>query len=250
MNRLTDNDIKFGRFVTIARWKNNIRFELCGGDDEDPENLILVVLLGWALRIQIPTIIKPFGKYQEHRREYGFSICKDGKYYDFLSISYGPQTHDSSTTKSWSYFLPWTQKRHVRTSLYNPDGSHFYDEIKRKWDEFYQKKQECPSSRFEFKDYDGKIIIATCIIEEREWHHGEGWFKWLGWFIKPSICKSLEINFSEEVGKEKGSWKGGAIGHGINMLPGETPEDSFRRYCDQEHRSKSGKYKLTFLRSL
>ncbi len=251
MNRLTDNDIKFGKFITLARWKNNIRFEICGGNNGDPENFILIVLLGWALRIQIPALIKPFGKYKEHRREYGVSLCKEsGKCYNFLTIRYGPQTNDGLTTKSWSYFLPWTEKRHVRTSLYDPDGSHFYDEIKGKWDEFYQKKQECPSSKFEFKDYDGEIIEATCIIEEREWHHGEGWFKWMHLFIKPVVRRSLDIKFNKEVGREKGSWKGGTIGHGIDMMPGESPENSFRRYCDQEHSSKSGKYKLTFIKTI
>ena len=35
----------------------------------------------------------------------------------------------------------------------------------------------------------------------------------------------------KETGSKKGSWKGGTIGHGIDMLPGELHEGAFRRYC-------------------
>ena len=30
------------------------------------------------------------------------------------------------------------------------------------------------------------------------------------------------------------TWMGGAIGHSIDMLPGELHEAAFRRYCDQK----------------
>ena len=50
-----------------------------------------------------------------------------------------------------------------------------------------------------------------------------------------------------ETGREKGSWKGGTIGTSIEMLPGELHESAFRRYCDEEHRAKSGKYRIKFI---
>ena len=100
---------------------------------------------------------------------------------------------------------------------------------------------------FQFEDYDGEIITATSLIEERQWEFGEGYFKWLSWFRKPKIIRSLDLQFSEEVGPEKGSWKGGTVGHGIDMLPGEMHEQAFRRYCDKEHSSKSGKFKLKYI---
>lgn len=84
-------------------------------------------------------------------------------------------------------------------------------------------------------------------IEEREWKFGTGWFRWLSWFRKPKVSRSLDIRFSEEVGKDKGSWKGGKVGHGIDMLPGELHEAAFRRYCEKEHSAKDGKYRVTFV---
>ena len=75
--------------------------------------------------------------------------------------------------------------------------------------------------------------------EEREWHFGTGWFKWLSWFRPRKIRRSLDLRFSGETGDRKGSWKGGTLGHSINMLAGEMHELAFRRYC-LEH-------KMTFI---
>lgn len=58
----------------------------------------------------------------------------------------------------------------------------------------------------------------------------------------------LDLRFSEEVGPQKGSWKGGTIGTGCDMLPGETPEQAFRRYCEKLHSSKGNKYMIKFVR--
>ena len=194
-------------------------------------------------------------------REYGISV-NDGH----LSIHYGRVTHDSSTEQYWGCFLPWTQWRHIRRSFYDLDGKHFWSELEsetanyrranklgrsdlwcerfdivRKWEEM------CPKAKFLIEDFDGKQIEATTHIEEREWRFGTGWFKWLSLFRRPKIRRSLDIGFSEETGPEKGSWKGGTMGTGIEMLPDELHEAAFRRYCEQEHRSKYRKYSVKFI---
>lgn len=51
--------------------------------------------------------------------------------------------------------------------------------------------------------------------------------KWFP-FIR-TVNKSIEIQFNDEVGEDTGSWKGGCIGCGYNMLPNETPEMTLRR---------------------
>lgn len=267
MNRLTDSDKNWGPF-TLARWSNRISCSIRSGDDEDPECTVLLVAFGWALRIRVwnwlcqpwrarwiecnwdAETVKRLGRngyWEIHEREFGFSLSDMGAGYDFLQLFFGPQTNDSSTTKSWSKHLPWKMWNHVRHSLYCPDGSHFATMKPRGWEEFYQKKQECPASYFSFQDYDGEMIEATCVVEEREWRKGEGWFKWLKWFYPKKVIRSLDLKFSSEVGKEKGSWKGGTIGHGIDMLKDETPQQAFERYCSMEHRSKSGKYTIRFV---
>jgi hypothetical protein len=80
----------------------------------------------------------------------------------------------------------------------------------------------CPTDKFEFKDFDGEQITATCKIEEREWQRGRGIFRLL--FIGRNLVRrSLDLQFSSEVGKRKGSWKGGMVGHSIEMLAEKPP---------------------------
>ncbi len=230
------------------------------GDEEDESRCNLRISgFGRTLIVSLPPIIKPWrcwvdtsryewskspqgGYWDLHRREYGFSLSRSGGVgegaYDFLSVHLGPQTHDSSTTKLWSKHLPWASWRHVRRSLYGLNGQHVWTEPQSAWklgDGSYEARKAaedaCPSRTFAFKDFDGEALTARTRIEEREWRAGEGWFKWLSLFKRPMIHRSLDIEFSGETGKRKGSWKGGTLGHGIRMLPSELHAAAFRRYC-------------------
>jgi hypothetical protein len=273
MNRLTDNDKNFGPF-TFAKWAKRVSIEFSTGDDEERSyrNRLLCSAFGVVLRVALPNIIPPFrikheanwdsatvarlGRnhyFETHERRFGFTLSDMGNGYDFLQIHYGANTHDSSTDRTWSKHLPWKQWDCVRHSLYTPEGKCFYTEPHwkkarvNKAKHCFEVKDTCPASYFKFQDYDGEIITATCHIEEREWHKGTGWFTWLKWFTKPKIRRSLDIRFSAEVGTEKGSWKGGTIGTGCDMLEGDTPEKAFRHFCDKDHERKGRKFKLQFL---
>jgi hypothetical protein len=190
------------------------------------------------------------------RRSYGFQLSKSGDVgnSDFLQVYYGRaggSMMDSSVEQRWSCFLPWTQWRHVRHSLYGLNGEHFWTEPQEKnWDAYWKAKEACPVVRFSFRDFDETELIATTRIEEREWRFGVGWFKWLSWFRRPKVSRSLDIEFSGETGPEKGSWKGGTVGTSIEMKPSENHEGAFRRYCDEDHRSKYRKYRIQFLERL
>ena len=52
-------------------------------------------------------------------------------------------------------------------------------------------------------------------------------FKAIGW--PRWIKESINIDFSGEIGESTGSWKGGTIGCGYDLRPGETMLDSLRR---------------------
>ena len=224
------------------------------GEVEYPGCCLRIRGFGHTLIVELPQIVKPQRRkvkgrnwsYDAHPREYGFQYDNG-----FFRLFYGAQTHDSDTTQVWCKHLPWTQWRHARISLYTPDGAHFWtqtesrgmDSIKEQID----AEAACPSVTFAFDDYDGKRITATCRIQEREWRFGQGRFKWLSLFRRPHISRTLNLSFSEEVGPEKGSWKGGTVGHSTEMLPGESCEEAFRRYCEKEHRSKNGNFRVTFV---
>lgn len=169
--------------------------------------------------------------WSETPRRYGISIT-DGH----LNINFGRQTMDSSTEQSAGWFLPWTQWRFVRHSLYDLGGRHYATLPQGRWDSPARAESErlaraCEEASFVFTDFDGEQLTAATKIEEREWLRGTGWFKWLSLFWKPKVIRSLDIQFSGETGHRKGSWKGGTIGHSIDMLPGELHLGAFERYC-------------------
>lgn len=252
--RWSDNDRYFGP-LTYAKDSNHYRpiaLVLSSAEEDYPGCQLRMSGFGHTLILALPDIIKPArewvdtsryawskspagGYWDIHQRQFGFSVS-DG----FLQIYRGRCTHDSSTDRTWGYFLPWKQWRHVRHSFYGLKGEHVatlpdtgesYLGDPGRFERERSIKDAVPTVSFEFDDFDGERIVATTKIEEFEWLFGTGYFKWLSLFRRPMIRRSLDIWFSKETGKRKGSWKGGTIGHSIDMLPGELHEAAFRRYC-------------------
>lgn len=252
-----DDDRYFGplTYVYEPRYRKLALMLKSRGDEDEGNGAYLRIGLGaHTLIVALPGIIQPYREkvypgsawdeatvkrlgrdwyWNVDEREFGFSYSEG-----YLSLHYGRQTHDSSTCKQKGWFPPWTQWRHVRHSFYDLDGNHVADVPQRvgKWtresmDAEQALQDAVPKRTFEFFDFDGERLTATTMIEEREWRFGERGFKWLSLFRKPKISRSLDIRFSGETGKRKGSWKGGTTGHSIEMLPGELHEAAFRRYC-------------------
>jgi len=140
--------------------------------------------------------------------EYGFHFSEGA-----LHVRYGPQTHSSNTSKSKCFFLPWKAWRYIRRSLYDTQGNHFWTELagdRSAWPARAAVEEACPKIKFDFEDYDGERITATTHIEEREWRFGEKPFRWLSWFRRPQITRSLMLSFSAEVGTERAARSGTA----------------------------------------
>lgn len=255
--RWSDNDRYFGPFTYVRKKSANdycpLAFVLNSGDDDENEGCTLRMSgFGHTLIITLPPIIRPHREkvkikflspeqierlgrdwyYDIDEREYGFSYFEN-----HFSIYYGRQSNSSDTTMSWGFFPPWTEWTHVRDTFYDlkgePHATVRKDENthQRYFDKSRSIKESCPFRVFTFTDYDGEQLAAKTIIEESEWRFGSGKFWWLSWFKKPRIVKTLRIDFSGEVGRKKGSYKGGTLGHGIDMKQGELHEEAFRRYC-------------------
>lgn len=85
--------------------------------------------------------------------------------------------------------------------------------------------------RYKLRNGETQVRIATIYVERGYWH----WLiaKWLRlplWLPVVNMMKqSIDVRFDDEVGERTGSWKGGCIGTGYTMLPGETPEQTLRR---------------------
>jgi len=244
--RWSDNDRHFGPFTLALGDYRQFSIMLDSGHDEYPGCCLRLRAFGATLIIELPAIIKPWREkiiagwdaatverlrrnwyWNEYAREYGFALI-EGE----VHLRYGRQTNDSSTDQGEVWFLPWMQWRHVRHTLYGLDGFFVWAELEgMPWEQRHERTYLCPSLSFEFDDYDGERITARTKIEEREWLFGTGWFRWLSLFRRAKAIRSLDIRFSSEVGKRKGSWKGGTIGHSIEMRSGELHESAFQRYC-------------------
>lgn len=265
IRRWGDNDRHFGPFT----YAHNTRYRplgmvLSSAEEEYPGCNLRMSAFGHTLIAELPPIIKPHvywvdlsdrdwatprpdgrkGYTQVDKRQYGFSYS-DG----FLQIYRGRVTMDSDTDRTWSKHLPWTRWRHVRRSFYGLNGEHVaslpdtgksYRDDPERFERERAIEDATPTVAFEFDDFDGERITATTRIEEREWRFGAGWFRWLALFRKPKISRSLDIRFSAETGKRKGSWKGGTVGHAIEMEPAELHEAAFRRYCPEHDMTFAG----------
>ena len=258
--RWGDNDRYFGPFTYAVdprypHWAVILK----STDDENRGTSLRISLGKRTLIVALPPIVRPWKRkvvasgwdaatverlgrdwyWDIHPREYGISYSEG-----FLQIPYGRSTHDSSTEQRWSCFLPWTQWRQVSHVLYDAEGVASQNIASAKWEVYAPIKAALSKVKFAIEDFDGEKIAVDTYIEERVWLLGTGLFKWLGFFAPAKRRRSLDIAFSSEVGPEKGSWKGGTLGTGIEMLPGETHERAFRRFCEEDHRSKYRKYRI------
>jgi hypothetical protein len=214
----------------------------------------------WSWRV--PEFFKPKKQWVD-TSQYAWSTSKNKGYWEYISHRYGFHIQDeyihvhygiqpgcwSSTDRKNSDHsklieIPWRIKRQVRHSFMTLTWHLFLSLNPEKLGREYFKRMELareavPKIKFKFNDFDGEEIIATCFIEERQYEKGTGWFKWLKYFIKPEFFRTLDINFDKEVGYEKGSWKGGTMGHSIDIEYGESPLEAFKRYGSAEDRYKN-----------
>ena len=169
-------------------------------------------------------------------REYSISLCEN-----HLNIYYGLNSYDSSTEQQFGCFLPWGEWKFLRYTLYNLDGTiHANFLRKEKYDplsfEAERKAHDTVQKiNFLFKDFDGEIITAKCHIGEREWSKGVSWCSWLRFFTKNKVYRCLNLNFSAEMGRGKGSWKGGVIEQGTELFKQESCIHAFKRYCEKNN---------------
>jgi len=254
--RWSSNDHRLGPF-TYARDTYGKPFGLVldSGDQESPGCHLRIRGFGHTLLVELPQLIRQYrlrtkatywdaatiarlGRdwYEEiHSREFGFTYSPDT---GFLQVYLGPQTDDSVTTRIWCRHLPWTQSRLVRETLLGLQGEVVWqiedgNGLRNYFTPYAAAREEQPKRQFKFRDFDGAEIVATVSLEESEYRRGEGWFKWISVFCKPRVHRSIRIEFSAEVGREKGSWKGGTRGHGMEVAPGVLHGQAFGLYCTE-----------------
>lgn len=127
--------------------------------------------------------------------------------------------------KSKFFYMPWMWD-HCKTQVLRPDGSWVpyvasYDKGKE------PDGREIQSFQYRYTLQSGEVQNATATVyaERRVWKWR--WFPCLPW--PRMVRQSIDVNFDKEIGERAGSWKGGCIGCGWDMLPGESMEQTLRR---------------------
>ena len=157
--------------------------------------------------------------------EYGCNTYTNGGFINEIWFCWGKKRRHID--------LPWALQW-VRTSTKMKDGYDWFHETKKNKLEWKNNLIGCYDWLEENKykethpyvdNYDKSTVNATLSIVEREWR--PRWFKWTNIFSK--ISKTIDVDFDKEVGKKKGSWKGGVLGCGYEMKKGETPLQCLQR---------------------
>lgn len=103
--------------------------------------------------------------------------------------------------RSACFVLPWADWRHVRHDILSEPETYPY--------------------RYTLAAGTVQAVNATIQVEEREW-------RWMGLWPR-RVQRYIDVVFDDEVGERAGTWKGGTIGCGWDLLPGETALQALRR---------------------
>lgn len=161
------------------------------------------------------------------------SGIEDCEYPEYGIYWYGEHGHNSIWIcwgmKKRAIYMPWSLQW-VRTSVLRFDGKWEHErrgDKKDFWEDKWKSIVWNETLPYKYVLISGEIQLrlATIKVEEREWR----WrlFTWLP--LTKKVRRTIDVSFNDEVGERTGSWKGGTIGCGYEMLPNEQPIETLRR---------------------
>lgn len=222
--RKKDNEIFIGNWYTGWKWWIfELSYEECGYYDGYAR--LNIGLICWFSVFKLPWKSKRYPDGDCDSPKWGIQII-DNLFRVFMGGA--GNTDGGSKSKSWD--IPFVALQHYKHLVECKDDNGNISLVNSKELEengkYYLSNERINKREYNFTDpYDGAIVKATYNVETREWRRK--WLKWTPLFnIKE---KYIEVEFDSEVGKRKGSWKGGVVGCSYNMLPGETPEECIKR---------------------
>jgi len=193
-------------------------------DDEDRWPWMLFVhLIFLKVFLHLPGPLRPIVDRQGWQRHgewanWGFRLNED------IVFSWG---YDRTARFRWPWALVF-----ARHEVRLPGGAWVVAEStdqKRSWELrqaiIDQAEHWTLPYRYELRSGEVQERMATIHVEHRYWRR-----LWLSWLPAFEMCRTtIDVTFSEEVGEESGSYKGGTVGCSYEMRPGETAEQALRR---------------------
>lgn len=233
------------------KFNSSLYLEKAGYFDERPvlhtsatqiAAIILIPILAyfslWALLL-VPCIFFGWGKLR-------ISLPIHTGIQDCESANWGFQYHGNAVWiytggggnhtggRTWkAIYMPWSFEW-AQTSTLRQDGGWHTETPKNglKWTEEDTEGSYKWLNRIKWKEshpfidsYDNTTVTATISVKKVE-HRPRG-AKWTSLFAQ--ITRQLHIEFSEEVGRGKGSYKGGTLGFSCVINKNETPYDCLKR---------------------
>jgi len=125
---------------------------------------------------------------------FGFCLFSDG-----LHLHWG-KTHGKRDDPFTNIDMPW-QWRHREHKVLTAPESHTY--------------------LYTLRSGEVQKRVATIQVETYSWTRP--------WLPYKMSRQSIRVTFDKEIGERTGSWKGGTMGCGYQMLPDEYPLDTLRR---------------------
>lgn len=185
---------------------------------EDGDWSVKVLPVCGAAYIKLPFL--PQREPQDTMDSWGFS-------WNWDADNHGADIHLNWGARCRIVHLPW-DRVHVRSDMLCDDG------IWRKAIGSWEWKEGDPVKAVEKYPYryvcrNGTVqddIEATISVGEMEWR----WRALRWWPFWPRLVRrTIDIEFSAEVGERRGSWKGGCTGCSYQMRRDETPHECLRR---------------------
>lgn len=226
--------LKNGQSVELS-WKRR-GWEFGGGvhvhSDDCDNGSRMLFLKFWRFTAIIPLGIMPGP----------ISIDDEPQWSAYASSEFGLTFHWGRRRKSFDW--PWSFDWH-RTSYRMADGSWLHELRSDRpgvnknsrfktngdhWSHIYDQRKAGEwraKYPYTYRLCNGDVQNVTATVTVREYERRRRFLRWTK--IGAKVSRSIDIDFSEEVGERAGSWKGGCIGCGWDMQPGETPEMSLRR---------------------
>lgn len=253
LGRLADNDKRFGPLtISTSNQKWNafyLYFEAFYDEDYDQKvyNTLSIHFFTWfVIRLVLPVLIKPI-QYKVYPKNWSKeTIERLGRdyYWEYRSKRYGflfNNTHANfvfgktrndtgmlvERSKHWDY--PWKGLNPITLEVYDHNNN-LFSYVPTMCGMY---KLELPSTYFELEDFDGERIIVSVRKEVRVYSRFQGFMKPLGKLLPKVRFPNMDIRFSKEVGPKKGSWKGGTVGHGIDLIGEESNYEAMQRYCEK-----------------